>query len=84
MLSHIQNRNVLQRSKNITPGTEKSTLNTREKRLSPKESGTKKLTAHTAHNPPMPPRALVKKDFKKQPLFLKTRRMINKRTMPIK
>lgn len=70
MLLQAQKRNVLQRSKNITPGTEKRTLKAREKIFTPKERGTKKFTAHTAHRAPTPPKALVKKDLKKQPLFL--------------
>jgi len=68
----------------MTPGTEKSTLKTREKALTPKESGTKKFTAQTAHNAPTPPRALVKKAFKKQPLFLKIIITKTKSTTPIK
>ena len=74
----------MQTSKNITPGTEKTTLKTKENRLTPKESGTKELTAQTAHKAPTPPRALVKKDLKKFPLTLNIIKATIKSTTPIK
>ncbi len=68
----------------MTPGTEKRALKTNENRFTPKESGTKKLTAQTAHNAPNPPSALTKKDFKKFPLVLNITRTIIKSITPIK
>jgi hypothetical protein len=65
------------------PGTENIAEKSRLYTLRPTVSGTKQDIAPTAHNEPTPPRALVKKAFINDPLFLNIHKAMHKRKTPI-
>jgi hypothetical protein len=75
--------NVFDKSKNITPGTEKTAENAREYRFIPTDNGIKYDTALTAHKAPTPPNTLENIDLKKCPLFLYTKSIIQRSTAPV-